>query len=120
LVAYSALLGSVGGVLIADYFVLRRTRLDLAGLYKKNGPYWYSGGFNALAMIALVLGVAPCIPGFLATVSSRFTEYIPAIWVNLYHYAWFISFGVAFATYVVLMWLRGARMNQPSTYQNAI
>jgi NCS1 family nucleobase:cation symporter-1 len=103
LVAYSALLGSVGGVLIADYFALRHTRLDLAGLYKKDGPYWYRGGFNPLAMIALALGIAPCIPGFLATVSASWKESIPAVWVSLYHYAWFISFGVSFVVYVFLM-----------------
>jgi NCS1 family nucleobase:cation symporter-1 len=103
LVAYSALLGSVGGVLIVDYFVIRRTRLDLAGLYKKEGPYWYAGGFNPLALVALVLGIAPCIPGFLATVSAELNDAVPAIWVSLYHYAWFISFGVSFVVYVGLM-----------------
>jgi NCS1 family nucleobase:cation symporter-1 len=103
LVAYSALLGSVGGVLIADYFVLRRTRLDLAGLYKKDGPYWYAGGFNPVAIVALVLGIAPCVPGFLATVSSSWQAAIPPIWTELYHYAWFISFGVSFVLYVVMM-----------------
>src|SRR5204863_3638679 len=66
LVAYSALLGAVGGVLIADYYVIRRTRLDLAGLYRKGGPYWYAGGFNPVGIIALVAGVAPCVAGFLA------------------------------------------------------
>ena len=54
LVAYSSLLGAVGGILIADYYVLRRTRLDLTGLYNSDGPYWYVRGFNPLAMIALV------------------------------------------------------------------
>jgi NCS1 family nucleobase:cation symporter-1 len=103
LVAYSALLGSVGGVLIADYYVIRGTRLDLAGLYKKDGPYWYLGGFNPVALAALVLGIAPCIPGFLATVSAELNDVVPAMWVSLYHYAWFISFGVSFAVYVVLM-----------------
>jgi NCS1 family nucleobase:cation symporter-1 len=103
LVAYSALLGSVGGVLIADYFVIRRTKLDLAGLYQKDGPYWYVGGFNRWALVALALGIAPCIPGFLATVLVDFREAIPTFWVNLYHYAWFISFTVSFMVYVVLM-----------------
>ena len=69
---------SVGGVLIADYFVIRRTRLDLAGLYKKDGPYWYAGGFNPVAMIALVLGIAPCVPGFLAAVSDSWKAVDPA------------------------------------------
>jgi nucleobase:cation symporter-1, NCS1 family len=109
LVAYSALLGAVGGILVADYFVIRRTRLDLAGLYRKNGPYWYTGGFNPRALVALVLGIAPCVPGFLANISESWKAYLtPAdpthfSIVDLYPYAWFISFGVSFATYLVLM-----------------
>lgn len=102
LVAYSALLGAVGGVLLADYLALRKTRLDLVGLYRKEGPYWYSGGFNWLAIIAMVLGILPCIPGFLMQVSERFSGF-PKIWGDLYHYAWFISFGVSFVAYLVLM-----------------
>jgi nucleobase:cation symporter-1, NCS1 family len=117
LIAYSALLGAVGGVLIADYFFIRRTRLDLAGLYKKEGPYWYAGGFNPIALIALVLGIAPCVPGFLATVSAGWKEYFAPAgqtgwnWTLLYPYAWFISFGVSFAVYVVLMWSSRDRMD---------
>ncbi|MGE3239981.1 MAG: NCS1 family nucleobase:cation symporter-1 [Pirellulales bacterium] len=103
LVAYSALLGAVGGVLIADYFVIRRTRLDLAGLYKKDGPYWYSGGFNLAALIALILGIFPCVPGFLAAVSESWKASLPTFWSDLYNYAWFISFGISFVVYVVLM-----------------
>jgi NCS1 family nucleobase:cation symporter-1 len=68
LVAYSALLDAVGGVLIADYFLVRRTRLDLRGLYQAGGPYWYAGGFNLAGLLALAAGVAPCLPGFLGAV----------------------------------------------------
>jgi NCS1 family nucleobase:cation symporter-1 len=100
LVAYSGLLGAVGGILIADYFLLRRTRLDLAGLYRREGPYWYTGGFNILAIIALLLGIAPCVPGFLHTVAE---VSVAQIWIDLYHYAWFISFGVSLATYTLMM-----------------
>jgi NCS1 family nucleobase:cation symporter-1 len=102
LIAYSSLLGAVGGILIADYFVLRRTRLDLAGLYRKAGPYWYQGGFNPAALVALVFGVLPCIPGFIATVSKDAAASTPPIWVSLYHYAWFISFGVSFVAYLLM------------------
>jgi NCS1 family nucleobase:cation symporter-1 len=103
LVGYSALLGAVGGILIADYFLLRRTRLNLAGLYRRDGPYWYRGGFNPAALVALTLGVAPCVPGFLTTVEwAQFARF----WVELYHYAWFISFAVSFVAYLGLMlWL---------------
>jgi NCS1 family nucleobase:cation symporter-1 len=118
LVAYSALLGAVGGILIADYFVIRRTRLDLVGLYKKEGPYWYLAGFNPAALVALVLGVAPCVPGFLAAVSESWrTRLTPANpeefgWIDLYPYAWFISFGISFVAYMILMLMFGRRESQ--------
>src|SRR5262249_47978257 len=67
LIAYSSLLGAVGGILIVDYFVIRRTKLDLPGLYRGDGPYWYSSGFNWRAIVALICGIAPCGPGFLGT-----------------------------------------------------
>jgi NCS1 family nucleobase:cation symporter-1 len=94
LVAYSGLLGAVGGILIADYFLIRKTRLHLHGLYVKDGPYWYNAGFNPIAIIALILGIAPCVPGFLGTV--KLLQVAP-FWIELYHYAWFISFGLSFA-----------------------
>jgi nucleobase:cation symporter-1, NCS1 family len=103
LVAYSALLGAVGGVLLADYLVWRKTQLDLAGLYRKQGPYWYRGGFNPVAIVAMLLGILPCIPGFLVQVSNRWEDSVPMFWADLYHYAWFISFGVSFVVYLVLM-----------------
>ena len=96
LVAYSALLGAIGGVLIADYFVVRKTRLDLPALYHADGPYWYRGGFNPVAFVALVLGIAPNIPGFLGTVGLM---KVPAIWMSLYHYAWFLAFAISFVVY---------------------
>lgn len=99
LLAYSALLGSVGGVLIADYFVVRKTRLDLAGLYRRNGPYWYTGGVHLGAVVALLAGVAPCVPGFLGT--TKLLE-VGSVWMELYHYAWFLSFGVSAVVYLLV------------------
>jgi NCS1 family nucleobase:cation symporter-1 len=99
LVAYSSLLGAVGGILIADYFLLRKARLDLPGLYRKQGPYWYALGFNPVALIALAAGIAPCVPGFLAIVGVA--EVTP-VWAEAYNYAWFISFAVSFAVYAAL------------------
>jgi NCS1 family nucleobase:cation symporter-1 len=100
LVAYSALLGAVGGVLIADYFLVRRTRLDLRGLYQRGGPYWYARGFHGAGLLALAVGIIPCVPGFLATVGLM--EAAP-LWTELYHYAWFLSFGLSFLVYAGLM-----------------
>jgi NCS1 family nucleobase:cation symporter-1 len=98
---YALLLGAVGGVLIADYYLLRRTKLDVAGLYRQAGPYWYRGGFNPWAVVALAAGIAPCVPGFLGTVNLL---KVRQEWLTLYHYAWFVSFGISFVVYAVLMW----------------
>jgi NCS1 family nucleobase:cation symporter-1 len=100
LVAYSSLLGAVGGILIADYFVVRRTRLDVKGLYQGEGPYWYRGGFNPCALVALAAGIAPCVPGFLGTVGVM---KVAPVWTSMYHYAWFISFAVSMMVYLALM-----------------
>jgi NCS1 family nucleobase:cation symporter-1 len=100
LVAYSALLGAVGGILVVDYFYVRRHQLDLAGLFKQSGPYWYQGGFNVRALFALALGIAPCGPGFLGTVGWM---HVGVGWIRLYDYAWFVSLGIAGVTYALLM-----------------
>jgi NCS1 family nucleobase:cation symporter-1 len=100
LVAYSALLGSVGGILIADYYLLRGAKLDVRALYEKGGRYWYAGGVNGVAMVALALGIAPVIPGFLGTIGAL---HVAPGWIKLYDYAWFISFGVSFAAYRIFM-----------------
>ncbi|CAN5579620.1 NCS1 family nucleobase:cation symporter-1 [soil metagenome] len=102
LIAYSALLGPIGGILIADYFVYRHKTLDLADLYEPHGKYRFVGGFSYVAMIALLAGAAPALPGFLVTIKALSAGIVPSILVDLYHYAWFIGFGVAFAVYIIL------------------
>ncbi len=103
LVGYSSLLGAVGGILIVDYFVIRRTRLDLSGLYQKGGPYWYTGGFNLRALLALAAGIAPCVPGFIYQIITPADAQVPDnLWTQLYGYAWFLSFGVSFLLYTLM------------------
>ncbi len=99
LVGYSALLGSIGGVLIADYFVIRKKQLDLPGLYAQDGPYWYKGGWHPAAFVALAAGILPNLPGFLGTVKWAT---VPQFWLDLYSYAWFVSFGISFSVYLAL------------------
>ncbi len=103
LIGVSLLLGAIGGVLIADYFVIRKTRLDLAGLYRREGPYWYAAGFNPAALVALAVGIVPGLPGFCAAIGAVPADSIGLFWIRLYDYAWFASFGAAFVVYVGLM-----------------
>jgi NCS1 family nucleobase:cation symporter-1 len=106
LVGVSSLLGAVGGVLIADYYAVRRTQLDLHGLYRRGGPYWYASGFNPIGLVALAAGVAPCVPGFLNAVKL---VAVGPFWSGLYDYAWFISFGIAFVVHGLGMTIVGSR-----------
>jgi NCS1 family nucleobase:cation symporter-1 len=101
LIAYSALLGAVGGILICDYFPLRRARLTVKELYDPNGRYTYTGGTNFAAVAALVVAVAPCVPGFLHTV--KLVGHVPWYFDRIYTYAWFMTFALAFVVYGGLM-----------------
>jgi nucleobase:cation symporter-1, NCS1 family len=103
LIGYSALLGPIGGILICDYFILRRTRYHLPDLYDPDGPYRYSAGWNLWAMTALIVAILPNVPGFIGQVSSL---PVPGFWIQLYHYAWFTGFLLAFILYYLLMRLR--------------
>jgi NCS1 family nucleobase:cation symporter-1 len=100
LIGYSALLGPIGGIMIADYFVYRRRQLDVPALYSLKGEYTYHGGFSIVAIAALLCGALPSLPGFLATVKLIDGSAVPVFLLGLYHYAWFVGFGIAFIVYL--------------------
>jgi len=95
LVGYSGLLGPIAGVMIADYFLIRRSRLKVDDLYRRNGIYEYDNGVNLRAVVALASGIVVALLGLV----------IPPLRL-LYDYAWFVGFGVSGLMYVALM--RGA------------
>jgi len=105
LIGYSALLGSVAGVMIVDYYLLRRTDIDVNDLYREEGRYTYNAGVNWRAVWATIIGIIPNIPGFLSQATHGAVA-VPAFFTHLYTYAWFVSLAVAGVTYVLLM--RGA------------
>ena len=105
LLGYSSLMGALGGILIADYWVLRRQRLVLADLYRERGAYTYRGGVNPRAVAAFVVAILPVVPGFLraaTTPGGAVAE--PGVFDVLYTYAWFVTFGSSFVAYLALMW----------------
>ena len=103
LVAYSGLLGPVGGIMIADYFFIRRQQLEVDELYSLKGRYQYGNGFNKIAVIALLAGIIPNIPGFLVQIKVINTASIPQFISHLYNYAWFVGFFVSGVVYLALM-----------------
>jgi NCS1 family nucleobase:cation symporter-1 len=92
LLGYSGGLGSIAGVLIADYWLVRDKELRLADLYRENGVYRYAGGWNWRAVVATLAGC------FFAWIGL----FVPSLHI-LYDYAWFVGFGVAFVLHIVLM-----------------
>lgn len=104
LLGYSSLMGALGGILITDYWVLRRQHLRLADLFRENGVYSYSNGINGRAMVALALSIAPVIPGFLrAAVTPGGVVVDPGVLDHLYSYAWFVTFALSSIIYLVVM-----------------
>ena len=92
LVGYSGLLGPVAGIMVSDYFLIRRTELDVNSLYHREGAYHYTKGINPRAIVALVFGVGLALVGL---------AYAPLHF--LYDYAWFVGFFTAAIVYVALM-----------------
>ncbi|EXB75936.1 putative allantoin permease [Morus notabilis] len=95
LVGYSALLGPIGGILLADYYLIKGTKLSLKDLYSMspNGAYYYSRGYNLAALFALVIGILPVVPGFLQKVGILSS--VSDTFVVIYNNAWFFSFFTA-------------------------
>ncbi|HKO45492.1 MAG TPA: NCS1 family nucleobase:cation symporter-1 [Pyrinomonadaceae bacterium] len=164
LIGYSGLMGAIAGILICDYWILRKRRLDLAGLFETEGPYSYSRGpsiglllwllafgtvvfvelllffsdtlsagivvhlflaitavvllvlaprafatptekgWNWSAMIALGVAIAPVVPGFIRAATTPGGQVsTPTFFDYLYTYTWFVTFGLGFVIYYVLM-----------------
>ena len=104
LIGYSSLMGAIGGILIADYWVLRRRDLALADLFAVRGRYAYSNGINWRAVAALVIAVLPVVPGFVrAATTPGGVVPDPTFLDTLYTYAWFVTFGLSFVIYLALM-----------------
>jgi NCS1 family nucleobase:cation symporter-1 len=110
LVGYGSLLGAIGAVMIVDYWIVRRRQLDLADLYKHDGRYGYTGGWNWRAIVAVLVGVVPVLPGFIkAATTPGFAGVFenPTFIEGLYNYGLFFTFFVAGLTYLLLNLISG-------------
>jgi NCS1 family nucleobase:cation symporter-1 len=92
LLGYSGGLGSIAGVLIVDYWIIRKKQLELGDLYRTEGAYTYNGGWNWRAVAATLAGCG------LAWIGLVYPPLRP-----LYDYAWFVGFLMAAVTHLVLM-----------------
>jgi len=91
LVGYSGGMGSIAGVLIADYWLVRKKKLVLGDLYRTQGAYTYAGGWNWRAVAATIIGCGLAWIGLV----------VPAL-RPLYDYAWFVGFGASAVVHFAL------------------
>ena len=116
LVGYGSLLGAIGAVMIVDYWIVRKRQLSLPDLYKHDGIYAYSGGWNWRAIVAVFIGVIPVVPGFLKAASTKDFAGVfanPTFIESLYNYGLFFTFGVAGIAYLALSMI-GGRAAEPA------
>ena len=106
LIGYGALLGPIAGIMLCDYFIVRRTELDVDDLYDPKGQY---AGANWAAIAALILGVLPNLPGFVnaATNTAGTPDAIfDTLFDTIYSYGWFIGLPLAAGFYLLFMLVR--------------
>src|SRR6478736_6702334 len=89
---YAAFLGPVAGIMICDYFVIRRRELQVDDLSLRGGVYGSQHGFTWHALIALAVGAGTALVGLV----------VPSL-RSLYDYSWFVGFAVSFVVYYGLM-----------------
>ncbi len=97
LIGYSALLGPIAGIMLCDYYIIRRCRLDVPALYDPTGPF---RGVKWRAVITLIVAAAPNVPGFINAATKR--QVFPPFFDAIYGYAWFVGLAIALVLYWAL------------------
>lgn len=100
---YGTLLGAIAGILLTDYYLIRRTELNSTDLYRRGGEYEYSRGWNVRAIVALLLGVLPCLPGYLVVSGVLDKSAVAPVLVTLFNFGWFFSLAVSGTVYFFSM-----------------
>jgi NCS1 family nucleobase:cation symporter-1 len=100
---YGSLLAAFAAVMIVDYWFLRRTALDVADLFTPQSQYWYTGGYNIRALVAVAVGVIPVLPGYIhaATTPGGVIE-DRDFFDEINRYGIFVAFALAAVTYLAL------------------
>jgi len=96
---YSCLMGPLAGIMVCDYYVIKKGKLNLHEMYQDRGIYWYTGGWNIRAFISFFLAVAPLMPGFAKSI--EITLNVGGAW-KLYTFAWIFGFVISFTSYYVI------------------
>lgn len=96
---YSCMMGPIAGIMVVDYYVLKKQKLNLHEMYKTRGIYYYSHGFNWRAFMAFFIGLGPLLPGFAKSIGNSLN--VGGAW-KVYTFAWLFGFTVSSLSYYVI------------------
>lgn len=88
----AAFLGPIFAIIIVDYYIIKKEKVDVQMLFQLSGPYWYDNGFNKKAILSLLLGTIISVP----------VAMIPTFKV-LASFSWFIGVFISGLSYWILM-----------------
>ena len=99
--AYSVFLSSIAGVMVCDYYIVRKGYIEVKELYdaRKEGPYYYTAGFNWRGYAAYICGIVINVVGFADAVGAK---NVPIGAVRVYQLNYFCGFGVSMIIYYLL------------------
>jgi nucleobase:cation symporter-1, NCS1 family len=89
-----ATMGPIFGIMMIDYYLLRRGSIDVAALYQEHSLYRFQGGWNRAAVIAFIVGA------LFSSILPNFTSLLPSWWGV---YGWFFGVAIGAAVYLVAM-----------------
>ncbi|KAM0277379.1 hypothetical protein ACHAQH_005819 [Verticillium albo-atrum] len=100
--SYSVFLAPMTGLMVASYLVVNKRKLSIDDMYRggKDSMYWYTAGLNWRAPVAWIIGVVPCMPGFIAAVNLNVT--VPDGATELYYMSYIYGFLSSGAVYIAL------------------
>lgn len=96
---YSCMMGPIAAVMICDYYVIKKGKLNLHDMYRTHGIYYYSYGFNWRAFAAFFIGLTPLLPGFAKSIASDLN--VGGVW-QIYTFAWLYGFTTSFIAYYII------------------
>ncbi|PSN71867.1 hypothetical protein BS50DRAFT_483936 [Corynespora cassiicola Philippines] len=96
---YSCLMGPMAGTMICDYYIIKKSKLDVDELYASHGIYWYHGGWNWRAYASFVIGFAPLMPGFAKSIEPSLD--VGGSW-KVYTFAWIFGFSTSMLVHYII------------------
>jgi len=104
--AIGATMGPLLGVILIDYYLLRKGAINVAALYQENGEFRFQGGWHVAAFIAAGIGT------LFSSILPNLTNLLPSWWGV---YGWFFGVAIGGASYYVLRLMMPARVAAPAS-----